>query len=181
MHPSSDSPSHRRTPSPLSVPNPLGVPNPLSVPNRRRRGFTLIEIMAVVLIMGLLAGIVGVAIFGQIDKARVTQTGAQIKQIESALAFYQMDNGRFPTSEQGLQALVAKPNIAPEPRSYRPGGYLQSGSVPVDAWGNEFQYEAPGQLNPGSFDIWSLGADGAPGGADADADIGNWAADAQAG
>jgi general secretion pathway protein G len=128
----------------------------------------------VVLIMGLLAGIVGVAIFGQIDKARVTSTGAQIKQLESALAFYQMDNGRFPTTEQGLDALVRPPTTAPEPRSYRPGGYLQGGTVPMDAWGNPFQYEAPGQVNTGSFDLWSLGADGEPGGEGVDAEIGNW-------
>lgn len=95
------------------------------------------------------------------------------------MAFYQMDNGRFPTSEQGLQALVAKPTIAPEPRSYRPGGYLQGGVVPVDAWGTPFQYQAPGQNNPGSFDIWSLGADGEPGGAETDSDIGNWTSQEQ--
>lgn len=143
-------------------------------PRLRRDGFTLIEIMAVVLIMGLLAGIVGVAIFGQIDKARVTSTSTQIKQLESALAFYQMDNGRFPTSEQGLTALVHPPSSAPEPRNYRPGGYLQGGEVPVDAWGNEFRYEMPGQVNGSSYDIWSLGADGQPGGEGVDADIGNW-------
>lgn len=141
---------------------------------KRRRGFTLIEIMAVVVIIGLLAGIVGVAVFGQLDKARVNTTQAQMKQIESALAFYQMDNGRFPTSEQGLQALVAKPTIGPEPRNYRPGGYLQGGQVPRDAWGNPYQYAYPGQQNQGSFDLWSLGADGSPGGDGVDADIGNW-------
>lgn len=141
---------------------------------RRRAGFTLIEIMAVVVIIGLLAGIVGVAVFGQLDKARVNTTQAQIKQIESALAFYQMDNGRFPTTEQGLQALVRKPTIGPEPRNYRPGGYLQGGEVPRDAWGNPYQYASPGQQNPGSFDLWSLGADGSPGGEGVDADVGNW-------
>jgi general secretion pathway protein G len=141
---------------------------------RRRRGFTLIEIMAVVVIIGLLAGIVGVAVFGQLDKARVNTTQAQMKQIESALAFYQMDNGRFPTTEQGLQALVQQPSIGPEPRNYRPGGYLQGGQVPRDAWGNPYQYAFPGQENVGSFDLWSLGADGSPGGDGVDRDIGNW-------
>lgn len=140
----------------------------------RRAGFTLIEIMAVVLIMGLLAGLVGVAIFGQLGKARATSTRAQMKQIESALTFYQMDNGRFPTTEQGLEALVRKPTIGPEPRNYRPGGYLQGGELPTDAWGNPYQYEYPGQRNPESFDLWSYGADGAPGGSGEDADIGNW-------
>jgi general secretion pathway protein G len=145
---------------------------------RRRRGFTLIEIMAVVVIIGLLAGIVGVAVFGQLDKARVNTTQAQMKQIESALAFYQMDNGRFPTTEQGLQALVRQPSIGPEPRNYRPGGYLQGGQVPRDAWGNAYQYAFPGQENQGSFDLWSLGADGSPGGDGVDADIGNWSEEA---
>lgn len=140
----------------------------------RRQGFTLIEIMAVVLIMGFLAGIVGVAVFGQIDKARVTTAETQIKQLESALAFYQMDNGRFPNTDQGLDSLVRQPTTAPEPRNYRPGGYLQGGQVPVDPWGNPFQYESPGQLNQTGFDLWSLGADGAQGGSGVDADIGNW-------
>jgi len=141
---------------------------------RRRRGFTLIEIMAVVIIMGLLAGIVGVAIFGQLDTARQKTTLTQMKQIEAALAFYQMDNGRFPTTEQGLQALVEQPTISPEPRNYRPGGYLQGGKVPEDAWNNPYQYEYPGTNNVEGFDIWSLGADGQAGGAEVDADIGNW-------
>jgi len=141
---------------------------------RRRRAFTLIEIMAVVIIMGLLAGIVGVAIFGQLDTARQKTTLTQMKQLEAALAFYQMDNGRFPTTEQGLRALVEPPTIAPEPRNYRPGGYLQGGKVPDDAWSNPYHYEYPGTKNTQGFDIWSLGADGQPGGKDADTDIGNW-------
>jgi len=141
---------------------------------KRRRGFTLIEIMAVVIIMGLLAGIVGVAIFGQLDTARQKTTLTQMKQIEAALAFYQMDNGRFPTTEQGLQALVEQPTIGPEPRNYRPGGYLQGGKVPDDAWNNPYQYEFPGTNNAEGFDIWSLGADGQPGGTEVDSDIGNW-------
>ena len=155
---------------------PKQTPEPQPRP-RRRAGFTLIEIMAVVLIMGLLASIVGVAVIGQIDSARVNTTRTQIKQIESALAFYQMDNGRLPSTEQGLSALVTKPTIGPEPRNYRPGGYLQGKEVPLDGWQNSFQYQAPGTNNPESFDIWSLGADGTPGGTDADADIGNWDAE----
>ena len=143
---------------------------------RSRHGFTLIEIMAVVLIMGLLAGIVGVAVFGQLDSARVGTTATQMKQIESALAFYQMENGRFPTTEQGLSALVRKPTIGPEPRNWRPGGYLQGGQVPLDAWGNPYQYQYPGTNNPQAFDLWSFGADGTPGGEDTDAEIGNWSA-----
>jgi general secretion pathway protein G len=147
---------------------------------RRRGGFSLIEIMAVVTVMLLLIGLVSVAVTGQIDKARVATTQAQLKQVESALAFYQMDNGRFPTSEQGLDALVRKPALAPEPRNYRPDGYLAGGQVPRDAWGNPYQYESPGQINTRSYDLWSYGADGQAGGEGQDADIGNWAADPQA-
>lgn len=145
----------------------------------RRRGFTLIEIMAVVLIMGLLAGIVGTVVVNQIDQARTQTARAQIKQLESALTFYQMDNGRFPTTEQGLHALVEKPTGAPEPRNYRPGGYLQGGVVPNDPWDAPYQYAAPGQHNPHAFDLWTLGADGQPGGEGADLDVGNWASDAE--
>jgi general secretion pathway protein G len=141
----------------------------------RRRGFTLIEIMAVVIIMGLLVGIVGTAIFSQLDDARAKTTHAQLKQLESALAFYQMDNGRFPTTEQGLQALIEPPTLAPEPRGYRRGGYLQGGKLPDDAWSNSYHYEMPGSHNAEGFDLWSLGADGQPGGSGVDADIGNWA------
>lgn len=141
---------------------------------KRRSGFTLIEIMAVVIIIGLLAGIVGVAVFGQLGSARVSTTRAQIKNLESALAFYQMENGSFPTTDQGLQALVRKPTLAPEPRNWRQGGYLQGGSVPKDAWGNDFQYLSPGQHNPDSYDLWSLGSDGQAGGSGTKADIGNW-------
>jgi general secretion pathway protein G len=141
---------------------------------RRQAAFTLIEIMAVVLIIGLLASIVGVQVISQIDRARVGTAKTQIKQLESAFAFYHMDNGRYPTTEQGLAALIEKPASAPEPRNYRAGGYLQGGAVPLDPWGQPFQYQSPGTHNPGGFDLWSLGADGAPGGNDSDSDIGNW-------
>jgi general secretion pathway protein G len=145
----------------------------------RRGGFTLVEIMAVVVIMGLLAGLVGTAVVSNLAKARSETAGAQIKQLESALTFYQMDNGRFPTTDQGLQALVEKPAGAPEPRNYRPGGYLQVTVVPKDPWGQDYQYLSPGQHNPQSFDIWTLGADGAPGGEGGDRDVGNWAAESE--
>lgn len=139
----------------------------------REDAFTLIEIMAVVLIMGFLAGIVGVAVVGQIDKARVTTTKTQIKQLEAALAFFQIENGFFPSTEQGLEALVEKPTAGREPLNYREGGYLQGGAVPLDAWQSPYQYESPGQINR-DYDIWSLGADAAAGGTGTDADIGNW-------
>jgi general secretion pathway protein G len=144
---------------------------------RRENGFTLIEIMAVVLIMGFLAGIVGVAVVAQIDKARVTTTKTQIKQLEAALTFFQMENGFFPSTDQGLEALVEKPTGGREAHSYREGGYLQGGVVPLDAWQSPYQYESPGQINR-DYDIWSLGADGVAGGTGVDADIGNWPAGA---
>ncbi len=143
-------------------------------PWRRGAGFTLIEIMAVVLIIGLLGGIVGVAIFGQVDTARVNTARTQIKQLESALEFYRLDNARYPSTEQGLQALVQQPTIEPVPKRWRPEGYLQGGEVPLDPWDNPYQYLRPGQANPHTFDLWSFGADGQPGGADNDADVGNW-------
>ncbi len=138
---------------------------------RRSRGFSLIEIMAVVVIMALLMSLVGTAVFGQLDKARIETTRTQIKQIESALAFYHMDNGHFPTSEQGLQALINPPTTGRAPRTYRPGGYLQGKKLPADAWGEQFLYESPGSENPESYDIWSYGADGQPGGEGTDQDI----------
>ena len=144
---------------------------------RRRRcraGFTLIEIMAVVLIMGLLMGLVGVNVFRQVDVARATAAGAKIAQIESALEFYRMDNGRYPSSSQGLQALVTKPSGTPEPRNYPTGGYLKKREVLIDPWGQPFQYQSPGTHNTHSFDLWSYGADVSPGGSEIDADVVNW-------
>ncbi len=140
----------------------------------RRRGFTLIEIMAVVLIIGLLSGIVGLAVFQQVDKGRVTATMVQIKNLEGVLEIYRMDRGRFPTTERGLAALVTPPSSPSESQNYPPGGYLKGGRVPKDAWGQDYLYEAPGQHNRHFYDLWSLGADGAEGGTGVDGDIGNW-------
>jgi general secretion pathway protein G len=134
-------------------------------------GFTLIEIMAVVLIIGLLSTIVGVSIFAQVDKGRVTTTSVQISNLESVLEIYRMDNAHYPTSEQGLDALIHEVDGA---KSFPPGGYLQKRRIPEDAWGNPFEYEQPGQNNSHSFDLWSYGSDEKPGGEGVDADIGNW-------
>lgn len=144
------------------------------MPRNHATGFTLIEIMAVVLIIGLLSTIVGAAIFQQVDKGRVTATRAQLSNLEGVLELYRMDGGRFPSSEQGLDALVHEPTIEPTPRSYPPGGYLKGGRLPKDPWGEVYQYTSPGQNNRHGFDLWSYGADGAPGGEGVDADIGNW-------
>jgi len=130
----------------------------------------LIEIMAVVLIIGLLSTLVGVSIFQQVDKGRVTATRAQISNLEAVLELYRMDNAHFPTSEEGLDALVSATAGA---RSFPPGGYIKKG-LPDDPWGNDYQYESPGQNNPSSFDLWSYGADGKPGGEGVDGDVGNW-------
>ena len=142
---------------------------------KRRTGFTLIEIMAVVLIIGLLSGIVGLAVFQQVDKGRAVAAQAQISNLEGVLELYRMDNARFPTSEQGLEALVSRPTGTPEPRSYPAGGYLKGGRVPLDPWGEPYLYESPGQHNQHAFDLWSYGADATAGGEGVDADIGNWA------
>ncbi len=142
--------------------------------DQRSEGFTLIEIMAVVLIIGMLSGIVGFAVFQQVDKARVVTARAQIDRLESSLELYSMDNGRFPSTEQGLEALIHKPSGSPEPANYQSGGYLKGGELPKDPWGFDFQYESPGVNNDRSFDLWSLGKDGETGGEELDADIGNW-------
>ena len=140
----------------------------------RQSGFTLIEIMAVVIIMGLLMGIVGVTVFSRVDDARVATARIQLKQIENALEFYRMDNSRYPSTEQGLKALIEAP---PDVRNYPPGGYLKNRDGLVDPWENPFQYQNPGPHNQHSFDVWSDGADGAPGGTALNAEIGNWVAD----
>ena len=141
---------------------------------RRDQGFTLIEIMSVVIIMALLVGIVGYNVVGQLDNARVNTARAQIDRFKGALEFYRMDNAIYPSSEQGLDALVREPTGSPEPRRYQRGGYLQADNVPVDPWGEPYQYRSPGDNNPDTFDVWSFGADRAPGGEGNDADIGNW-------
>lgn len=142
-----------------------------SVPVPHKSGFTLIEIMAVVLIIGLLSTLVGIAIFPQIDKARVNAARSQLKMLDAALESYRMDSARFPSTDEGLEALVVEPA---EARNWQSGGYLRERRIPVDPWGNPYEYEAPGQNNPHAYDIWSWGADGQAGGEDVDSDIGNW-------
>jgi general secretion pathway protein G len=144
--------------------------------NLRREGFTLIEIMAVVLIIGLLTTLVGIAIIPQIDKGRVTTARTQMKNLEAALESYRMDTSQFPSSEQGLDALINPP---PDARNAQPGGYLRERRIPIDPWGNPYQYESPGQHNQNSFDLWSWGSDGTPGGDGTKSDIGNWVDDAE--
>jgi general secretion pathway protein G len=108
------------------------------------------------------------------DSARIKTTEAQIDQLEGALEFYRMDNANYPTTEQGLEALVREPTSPPEPRRYQEGGYLQRSALPLDPWGEPYQYRAPGEHNPRGFDLWSYGSDRAPGGEGDAADLGNW-------
>ncbi len=134
-----------------------------------QRGFTLIEIMVVVVIIGILAALVGPKLFGQVDRARVSAAKAEISTIENAMKFYRLDNFVYPSSEQGVEALVTKPND-PSVKNWNPGGYLER--LPTDPWGNPYLYRNPG--TQGEIDVLTLGADGIEGGEGNNADIGNW-------
>jgi len=135
-------------------------------------GFTLIEIMAVVVILGILAGVVGYNVLGATDTARIKTAAAQIRNFENALDQYKLDNFTYPSTEQGLQALIEAPTVGGTPPNYRKGGYLGSRSVPDDPWGRPFIYVSPGAH--GEYDLESYGADGVDGGDDNNADIENW-------
>lgn len=137
-----------------------------------RRGFTLIEIMVVLVILGILAGLIIPRIMGRPEEARRTKARIQIESIETALKLYKLDNGVYPTTEQGLQALVEPPSVGELARAWREGGYLEKGRIPKDPWGNEYVYLSPGIH--GDFDLVSYGADGETGGEGKDKDINNW-------
>jgi general secretion pathway protein G len=133
------------------------------------RGFTLIEIMVVVVIIGLLAAIVAPNLIGNIDKAQISRTKQDIRSIETALNLYRLDNFKYPTTAEGLEALVTNPGEDSAP-NWKPDGYLRK--MPVDPWNRPYNYANPGQH--GEFDVFSLGADGQEGGEGNNADIGNW-------
>lgn len=139
---------------------------------RASRGFSLIEILVAVVIIGILASIVVPRVLGRVDDANITKARTEISVLASALNLYKLDNFAYPSSDQGLQALVARPGGSPEARNWRAGGYIEGGRVPKDPWGRDYQYLSPGQR--GEFDVYSLGRDGRPGGDGVDADIGNW-------
>ncbi|MDR3321399.1 MAG: type II secretion system major pseudopilin GspG [Synergistaceae bacterium] len=135
-----------------------------------RSGFTLVEIMVVVVIIGLLATLAVFNIIGSSQDARKRTTIVQIGNIEQALEMYHLSNGFFPTTDQGIQALVEKAATPPQPNNFPRGGYLKK--VPRDGWNRDFIYKCPG--DKGDFDIISLGADGREGGDEFDADLSNW-------
>ncbi|MEQ1813857.1 MAG: type II secretion system major pseudopilin GspG [Candidatus Nitrotoga sp.] len=139
-------------------------------PHGKQHGFTLIEIMVVVIILGILAAYIVPKVMGRPDEARVVAAKQNIATIVQALKMYRLDNLRYPTTEQGLQALVQKPAIAPMPPNWQASGYVER--LPQDPWGNPYQYLQPGLH--GEIDVMSLGADNAPGGEGNDADIGSW-------
>lgn len=137
---------------------------------RRQRGFTLMEIMVVIFIIGLLIAVVAPSVLGSQDKAMRQKVLADLATLEQALDMYRLDNLRFPSAEQGLVALTSKPSVEPLPRSWRADGYIRR--LPQDPWGNAYRYRVPGQQ--GRVDVFSLGADGQEGGEGGDADIGSW-------
>jgi general secretion pathway protein G len=137
----------------------------------RERGFTLIEIMVVVVIIGLLAAFIVPQVMGRVDEARITKVKGDVQMLETALSMYRLDTARYPTTQQGLMALVTKPED-PTVRNWKPGGYLSR--VSKDPWGNEYRYVYPGTKGR-EYDLYSLGPDGQEGSPDTDQDnVGNW-------
>lgn len=134
------------------------------------RGFTLLEVMVVVVILGILAALVVPKVISRPDEARVIAAKQDIASLMQALKLYRLDNQRYPTTEQGLQALVVKPTTNPIPPNWKSGGYLER--LARDPWGNPYQFLNPGLR--GEIDVFTMGADGAPGGEGHDADIGSW-------
>lgn len=141
-------------------------------PHRRKgeEGFTLVELMVVIVIIGLLATVVVINVLPSQDQAMMEKARADVRLLEQGLEMYRMDNLTYPTTDQGLEALVDAPDGLARPERYRTGGYIRR--LPDDPWGNPYQYVFPGEN--GTFDVYSLGADGRLGGEDLNADIGNW-------
>jgi general secretion pathway protein G len=137
---------------------------------RSSAGFSLVEILVVLVIMGLLISVVAPTVLNRADEARVQKAQADFKAIETALKIYRLDNYVYPTTEQGLEALVEASTLDPEPRNFKVGGYLEE--LPIDPWGRPYLYLSPGEHH--EVDIYSLGADGLSGGEGQSADIGNW-------
>jgi len=138
------------------------------------KGFTLIEVLVVVFILGILAALVAPKMLGRTDDAKIAETKLQMKNLETALKLYKLDNAFYPTTDQGLRALVEKPALGKIPPKWREGGYLEKGVLPKDPWDRDYLYLSPGIRNR-DFDLWSYGADGEDGGEGEDADVANWA------
>jgi general secretion pathway protein G len=136
------------------------------------RGFTLLEIIVVVFILSLLVAIVAPKIMGRTDEAKKVDAQVQIRNFETALKLFKIDNGFYPDTEQGLDALIEKPTTGRIPNKYRDGGYLEQKKIPLDPWGNAYVYVSPGIH--GDYDIMSYGGDGKEGGEGTDADISSW-------
>jgi general secretion pathway protein G len=150
---------------------PIVLHVPQRPPGRRlQRGFTLVEIMVVVVIIGILGALVVPKLLGRTGESRVVAAKVDISTLMQALKLYKLDNQRYPTTEQGLQSLIQKPTSGPAANGWKTGGYLEK--LPKDPWGNPYQYLSPGIH--GEVDVFSLGADGQPGGAGEDADVGSW-------
>lgn len=135
-----------------------------------QKGFTLIEVLVVVVIMGMLIGLIGPNVLGQVDRARVTTAKTDIASLSQALDMYKLDNHFYPTTDQGIDALVTKPNVSPVPRNWNSGGYIKGSKIPLDPWDGEYVYFSPGEDGQ-PYELFSLGADGRVGGSDYDADI----------
>ena len=140
--------------------------------NLNNRGFTLIELMVVIVILGILAGLIVPRIMSRPEEARQTKARIQIESLETALKLYKLDNGSYPSTEQGLQALVEPPEVGNLPGRWREGGYLEKGKVPKDPWDNEYVYLCPGTYD--DYDIISYGVDGEPDGEGKNRDITSW-------
>ena len=136
----------------------------------KQGGFSLIEILVVLVIMGLLISVVAPMVLNRADEARIQKVHADFKSIETALKIYRLDNYNYPTTEQGLQALIKPSSLNPQPRNFKEDGYLAE--VPMDPWGRPYLYLSPGENS--QVDIYTLGADGISGGDDQSTDIGNW-------
>jgi general secretion pathway protein G len=137
---------------------------------KQQQGFSLVEILVVLVILGLLVSVVAPTVLNRADEARVQKVYADFANIETALKLYRLDNFIYPSTEQGMEALVDPSGLDPVPRNFKDGGYLER--VPVDPWGRPYLYLSPGEN--GDFDLYSLGADGLSGGEDQNADLGNW-------
>ena len=139
---------------------------------KNNRGFTLIELIVVIVILGVLAGLIVPKIMGRPEEARQLKAKLTIESLETSLRLFKLDNGAYPTTEQGLDALITAPDTGTASNSYREGGYIEKGRMPKDPWGNDFVYLSPGVQ--GEYDIISYGSDGVPGGEGKDLDINSW-------